>query len=215
MPTLGQGLSAATIEQLITQCIAEAMTAYEANQNNQNENGNPNVNIGGVVPVARKCTYQDFEKCQPLNFKGTERVVGLTKWFEKMETDNALTWWNLYKRKIGTDAAYAMTWKALMKLMTEVYCPRNEIQKMETELWNLAVRDVIRIANNLMDQKLKGYTARNADNKRMFDNNLRDNHVQQPPLKSASCTTTVHVPLDVETARRLATKQDTVGPLLR
>ncbi|GJX36641.1 retrotransposon protein, putative, ty1-copia subclass [Tanacetum coccineum] len=28
----------------------------------------------------------------------------------------------------------------LMKLMTEVYCPRNEIQKMETELWNLAVK---------------------------------------------------------------------------
>ncbi|GKG06778.1 reverse transcriptase domain-containing protein, partial [Tanacetum coccineum] len=24
--------------------------------------------------------------------------------------------------------------------MTEVYCPRNEIQKMETELWNLAVK---------------------------------------------------------------------------
>ncbi|GJX08696.1 putative reverse transcriptase domain-containing protein [Tanacetum coccineum] len=28
----------------------------------------------------------------------------------------------------------------LMKLMTEVYCVRNEIQKMETELWNLTVK---------------------------------------------------------------------------
>nr|GFA49668.1 hypothetical protein [Tanacetum cinerariifolium] len=27
-----------------------------------------------------------------------------------------------------------------MKLMTEVYCPRNEIQKMETELWNLTMK---------------------------------------------------------------------------
>ncbi|GJX99583.1 putative reverse transcriptase domain-containing protein [Tanacetum coccineum] len=120
--------------------------------------------------------------------------------------------------------------KALMKLMTEVYCPRNEIQKMETELWNLTMRgndlttynqrfyelvllctkmvleeedqvekfirglsdniqgnviaaepmrlqDAIRITNNLMDQKLKDYFARNAENKRRFDNNLRDNHV--------------------------------------
>nr|GEU88375.1 hypothetical protein [Tanacetum cinerariifolium] len=33
----------------------------------------------------------------------------------------------------------AMKWAGLMKLMTEVYCPRNEIQKMETELWNLTV----------------------------------------------------------------------------
>ncbi|GJR15392.1 putative reverse transcriptase domain-containing protein [Tanacetum coccineum] len=257
MPTSGQGLSAATIEQLITQRVAEAMVAYEANQNNQNGDGNPHVNAGGVVPIARECTYQDFVKCQPLNFKGTEGVVGLTRWFEKMETvfhisncpqkyqvkyasctlqDSALTWWNSHKRTIGTDAAYAMTWKALMKLMTEVYCPRNEIQKMETELWNLAVRgndltaytqrfqelillctkmvpeeedrvekfigglpdniqgnvivaeptrlqDAIRIANNLMDQKLKGYAARNAGNKRRFNNNPRDNRVQQPPLK--------------------------------
>nr|GFB28078.1 hypothetical protein [Tanacetum cinerariifolium] len=34
-----------------------------------------------------------------------------------------------------------------------------------------------------MDQKLKGYAARDAENNRRFDNNPRDNHVQQPPLK--------------------------------
>nr|GEZ74789.1 hypothetical protein [Tanacetum cinerariifolium] len=33
-----------------------------------------------------------------------------------------------------------MKWAGLMKLMTEVYCPRNEVQKMETKLWNLAVK---------------------------------------------------------------------------
>nr|GEX66770.1 ribonuclease H-like domain-containing protein [Tanacetum cinerariifolium] len=65
MPTSGQGLSAATIEQLITQRVAKAVAAYEANQNNQNGNGNPNVSVGGVVPVARECTYQDFMK--PMN----------------------------------------------------------------------------------------------------------------------------------------------------
>ncbi|GJR81576.1 RNA-directed DNA polymerase [Tanacetum coccineum] len=30
---------------------------------------------------------------------------------------------------------------ALMKLMTEVYCPRNKILKMETKLWNLTVKE--------------------------------------------------------------------------
>ncbi|GJY36314.1 putative reverse transcriptase domain-containing protein [Tanacetum coccineum] len=34
-----------------------------------------------------------------------------------------------------------------------------------------------------MDQKLKGYVARNAENKRRFENNLRDNCVSQPPFK--------------------------------
>ncbi|GKA65677.1 reverse transcriptase domain-containing protein, partial [Tanacetum coccineum] len=66
----------------------------------------------------------------------------------------ALTWWNLHKRTVGIDAAYAMMWKALMKLMTEVYCPRNEIQKMETELWNLTVKSNDLTAYNQRFQEL-------------------------------------------------------------
>ncbi|GKE79544.1 putative reverse transcriptase domain-containing protein, partial [Tanacetum coccineum] len=128
---------------------------------NRNRNGNHGMNYRGFMPVARECTFQDFLKCKPHNFSGTEGVVGLTRWFEKMETvfnisncplkyqvkyatctlqDSALTWWNSYKRTIGVDAAYAMKWAGLIKFMTEVYCPRNEIQKMETELWNLTVK---------------------------------------------------------------------------
>nr|GEZ52522.1 reverse transcriptase domain-containing protein [Tanacetum cinerariifolium] len=134
------------------------------NRNRGNENGNGNgneggcgYNFGGFMP-AKECTYQDFLKCQPLNFNGTEGVVGLTHWFEKMDTvfhisncvekyqvkyatyillNSALTWWNSHKRIIRIEA---MSWAELMKLMTEVYCPRNEVQKMETELWNLAVK---------------------------------------------------------------------------
>ncbi|GJS15031.1 putative reverse transcriptase domain-containing protein [Tanacetum coccineum] len=131
------------------------------NGGNGHRNGNHGMNYGGFMPVARECTFQDFLKCKPQNFSGTEGVVGLTRWFEKMETvfnisncppkyqvkyatctlqDSALTWWNSHKRTIGVEAAYAMNWVELMKLMTEVYCPRNEIQKMETELWNLTVK---------------------------------------------------------------------------
>ncbi|GKD00917.1 putative reverse transcriptase domain-containing protein [Tanacetum coccineum] len=131
------------------------------NGGNGHRNGNHGMNYGGFMPVARECTFQDFLKCKPHNFSGTEGVVGLTRWFEKMETvfnisncplkyqvkyatctlqDSALTWWNSHKRTIGVEAAYAMNWVELMKLMTEVYCPRNEIQKMETELWNLTVK---------------------------------------------------------------------------
>ncbi|GKF92259.1 hypothetical protein Tco_0278978 [Tanacetum coccineum] len=112
MPTATRtGMTQDAINELITKRVDEALKAYEAARNpgteaeikneqqddhveenvnnensNGNQNGNPNVNNGGVVPVARECTYQDFVKCQPLNFKGTEGVVGLTRWFEKMET---------------------------------------------------------------------------------------------------------------------------------
>ncbi|GKG46643.1 hypothetical protein Tco_0501489, partial [Tanacetum coccineum] len=54
--------------------------------NRNGGNGNPNENKRDTRPVARECTYQGFMKFQPLNFKGTEGVVGLIRWFEKMET---------------------------------------------------------------------------------------------------------------------------------
>ncbi|GJR21592.1 hypothetical protein Tco_0970119 [Tanacetum coccineum] len=50
------------------------------------------------------------------------------------------TYQDFLKKTIRIEAAYAMSWAELMKLMTEVYCPRNEVQKIETELWNLAVK---------------------------------------------------------------------------
>ncbi|GJX66563.1 reverse transcriptase domain-containing protein [Tanacetum coccineum] len=100
-------------------------------------------------------------KCQPLNFKGTEGVVGLTQWFEKMEyvfhitnysgrnqikfptctlLENALTWWNSHVRTVSYEVTYAMTWKNLKKIMTNKYYPRGEIKKLEVEMWNLKVK---------------------------------------------------------------------------
>nr|GEW38862.1 putative reverse transcriptase domain-containing protein [Tanacetum cinerariifolium] len=103
------------------------------NGNGKNKNGgnrNPNENNRGDKPVSREYTYQDFMKCQPPNFKGTKGVIRLTRWFEKIETvfhiSNCL-------------AKYQV--KELMKLMAEVYYLRNEIQKMESELWNLTMKN--------------------------------------------------------------------------
>nr|GEY08934.1 putative reverse transcriptase domain-containing protein [Tanacetum cinerariifolium] len=51
-----------------------------------------------------------------------------------------LTWWNTHVQTIVHEAAYGMTWKTLMKMMTKKYCPRNEIRKLEMELWDLKVK---------------------------------------------------------------------------
>nr|GEZ53581.1 putative reverse transcriptase domain-containing protein [Tanacetum cinerariifolium] len=172
------------------------------NGNGENgENRNRGMNYGGFMPMARECTFQDFLKCKPHTFSGTEGVVGLTRWFEKIETvfnisncppkyqvkyatctlhDGALTWWNSHKRTIGVDAAYAMKWAGLMKLMTEeliLLCNRmvpDEEDRVERFIGRLPdniqgnvivvnparLQDVIRIANQLMDKKLQGYAAR-------------------------------------------------------
>nr|GEW26770.1 reverse transcriptase domain-containing protein [Tanacetum cinerariifolium] len=54
---------------------------------------------------------------------------------------DALTWWNSHKRTIGTETAFAMSLRELMKLMAEVYCPRKEVQKTLSELWKLTVKN--------------------------------------------------------------------------
>ncbi|GKA57530.1 hypothetical protein Tco_0756718 [Tanacetum coccineum] len=50
-----------------------------------------------------------------------------------------------YQDFMNHDVAYAMTWADLRKKMTDKYCPRNEMKKLEAELWNLKVKgtDVI------------------------------------------------------------------------
>ncbi|GJT61007.1 hypothetical protein Tco_1004540 [Tanacetum coccineum] len=142
------------------------------NVNNNNGNGNHGDNAGGAMQAAWECTYKEFLNCQPLNFKGTERAVGLARWFEKMESVFYIS--NCtprYQRTVGTDAAYAMTWKELMRLMTEVYCPRNEgppdsIQGNATSFAPTRFQDAVRMESSLMDQKIHANTARQADNKR-------------------------------------------------
>ncbi|GJX74937.1 reverse transcriptase domain-containing protein [Tanacetum coccineum] len=150
----------AQLQAMIDQGVTAALAARDANRNGDDSHTS-GTGARRTERVARECTYQDFMKCQPLYFKGTEGVVELTQWFERMETvfrisncsvenqikfstctllAGALTWWNSHVRIVGHDVAYAMTWIDLRKKMTDKYCPRNEIKKLETELWNLKVK---------------------------------------------------------------------------
>ncbi|GKF17105.1 reverse transcriptase domain-containing protein [Tanacetum coccineum] len=110
-----------------------------------------------------------------MNFKGTEGVVGLTQWVEKMESvflisncaitsqvkyasctlqGSALTWWNSHVRAVGQDVAYTMPWTALKRIITDKYCPRGEIKKLESEYWNLKVRGTDLMTYNQRFQEL-------------------------------------------------------------
>ncbi|GJU48520.1 reverse transcriptase domain-containing protein [Tanacetum coccineum] len=47
---------------------------------------------------------------------------------------------NSHVKIVGYDATYGMPWKTLMKMMTDKYCPRSEMKKLEIEIWNLKVK---------------------------------------------------------------------------
>ncbi|GKA78872.1 putative reverse transcriptase domain-containing protein [Tanacetum coccineum] len=93
------------------------------------------------VQTTRPCFYADFMKCKPLNFKGNEGIVGLTRWIEKMEPVFHISGCAVENqiRTLGPDS-YSMTWEVLKKKMTNTYCPQGEIKKIEIELWNLKVK---------------------------------------------------------------------------
>ncbi|GJY72983.1 reverse transcriptase domain-containing protein [Tanacetum coccineum] len=159
---------------MINQGITAALAARDANTNGVN---NHNLGTGARrnERATHKCTYPDFMKCQPLNFKGTEGVVELTQWIEKMETvfcisncsvenqikfststllGNALTWWNSHVRTVANDIAYAMIWTELKKKITNKYCPRTKIKKLEVKLWELKVKGTDVIGYNQRFQEL-------------------------------------------------------------
>nr|GEX10546.1 reverse transcriptase domain-containing protein [Tanacetum cinerariifolium] len=52
----------------------------------------------------------------------------------------ALTWWKSYVKTVTLEVAYAITWKTLKKMMTDKYCPRGKIMKLEIKMWNLNVK---------------------------------------------------------------------------
>ncbi|GKD30854.1 reverse transcriptase domain-containing protein [Tanacetum coccineum] len=200
MTNTRSGMTSAVIEEMINQRVDATLEARWVTQDLELENGNGNGNGNGTGNGNNRGDNSDGNENRNVNGRGD------------------------------------MPGAQLLKLMTEVYYPRNEIQKMETELSNLSVKnndmatytqrfqeltmmctkmvpeeedrvekfirglpdniqgnviaaeptrlqDVVRIANNLMDQKLKGYPIRDAENKRRLNNNYRNNCGRQPPHK--------------------------------
>ncbi|GKG26112.1 hypothetical protein Tco_0399258, partial [Tanacetum coccineum] len=68
----------AQIQAMINEGVTAALAARDATRNSDDSHTS-GTGVRRPVQVARECTYLDFLKCQPLNFKGTEGVVGLTQ----------------------------------------------------------------------------------------------------------------------------------------
>ncbi|GJS70011.1 putative reverse transcriptase domain-containing protein [Tanacetum coccineum] len=173
-PTTTTSVTSAQLQAMIDEGVT-AVLAARATTRNGDDSHTSGTGARRNERTVRECTYQDFMKCQPLFFRGTEGAVNLTQWFERMETvfrisnctvenqvkfatctlmGTALTWWNSHARTVTNEVAYAMTWSDLKKKMTTKYCPRNEIKKIEVELWNLKVQGTDVVAYNQRFQEL-------------------------------------------------------------
>ncbi|GJW26981.1 putative ribonuclease H-like domain-containing protein [Tanacetum coccineum] len=148
-----RGSRRAAMERMIADRVAQAIEDHEKKRaSSSNTEGSSS--SGG-------CSHKTFMNGKPHSFNGTEGVVGLTRWMEKMEQvfgtckcaeqdkvvyaastfeGRALTWWNGNVRTLGLENANKIPWTEFKEMMTTEYCPDTEIQKMEQELWNLTLK---------------------------------------------------------------------------
>ncbi|GKA18813.1 putative reverse transcriptase domain-containing protein [Tanacetum coccineum] len=160
------------VKRLVEKRVAKAIEEYEKSRANLDSagssGGNPG-NAGGTVNV-QGCSHKTFMNGKPHSFNGTEGVVGLRRWIEKVEQvfeickcteedkvmfaastfeGRALTWWNGNVHTLGLFNAIRIPWIEFKTMMTTEYCPTAEIQKMEQELWTLTLKgDDIQAYNN-------------------------------------------------------------------
>ncbi|GKE36141.1 reverse transcriptase domain-containing protein [Tanacetum coccineum] len=165
-------MTQAAIKKLVADSVVAALDVQAATMENTN---NPNRNTGPTgTPVARKGNYKEFISYQPFYFNGMKGAVGLIRWFERTKTifsrsnsaeknkvtfatgtltDDALSWWNAYAQPIGIEQANKITWTELKRLLTNKYCPRTEVRKMEDEFYNLTVKKEIILKFTLEDSR--------------------------------------------------------------
>ncbi|GJY20677.1 reverse transcriptase domain-containing protein [Tanacetum coccineum] len=123
-------ITLAAIRQLINDGISSALKAQVASMASTS-NLNRNTGLTGT-PVAKTGNHKEFVSCQPFYFNVTYATDTLT--------DDALSWWNSYAQPIGINLANQITWTELKRLLTNKYCPRTEVKKIEDEFYNLVVK---------------------------------------------------------------------------
>ncbi|GJS29858.1 putative reverse transcriptase domain-containing protein [Tanacetum coccineum] len=160
----GQG---GQLRDLLPTIIAQVGNQGRGQGNSRNQNDDAiNDNIRGDVRNVienndrRGCTYMEFLACNPKEYNGKGCAIVYTRWIEKIESvrdmsgcrdsqkvkytaglfvGKALTWWNSQIHTQGREAAIGMSWEDFKTLTREGFCPSNEMQKLETELWNHAI----------------------------------------------------------------------------
>nr|GEU65176.1 reverse transcriptase domain-containing protein [Tanacetum cinerariifolium] len=132
--------------------------------NGRNKNGDAiNDHIQGDAGNAtegndrRGCTCKEFLACNPKEYDGKGGAIVYTYWIEKIESVHdmsgcmdsqrvkytagsfvvrALIWWNFKIRTRGREADVGMSWEDFRTLSREEFFLSNEMQKLETKLWN-------------------------------------------------------------------------------
>nr|GEW08431.1 hypothetical protein [Tanacetum cinerariifolium] len=149
MPSKSAPLTQAVVRRIIKESVDVAIAAERARHVNTGNNASGSGQARDqVTSHISKCTEDKKVKFAAATLRGP-----------------ALTWWNSTFAILGLDVANQMGWTEMKKLMTAKFCPAEELQRMENELWNLKgevtsskptnLNEAVRVAHKLMEKSYK------------------------------------------------------------
>ncbi|GKD22146.1 putative reverse transcriptase domain-containing protein, partial [Tanacetum coccineum] len=128
------------LQNLLLTIVAQVGDQSRGQGVGRNQNGDVvNNHIQGDVRNVTKgndhrgCTYKEFLACNPKEYDGKGDAIVYTRWIEKMELSRG----GIHTQ--GREAIVGMSWEDFNTLTREEFCPSNEMQRLETELWNHAM----------------------------------------------------------------------------
>ncbi|GKA64274.1 hypothetical protein Tco_0763880 [Tanacetum coccineum] len=195
-----------SVRKIVEKHVAKAIEKYEKTRaDSNNAGGSGSTNTGEtVIPEMHRCSYKTFMNGKPHSLKGTEGVVGLKLWFEKIEKV-----FEICKCAEDYKVKFAMMEQELWTLTLkgddiEAYCNRfHELVLMCPELVStkskkiekyirgfperikgnitsskpVTLHEVINMARELVEQSVQGRAARiGKSNKRKWEDNQRNNN---------------------------------------
>nr|GEY41139.1 hypothetical protein [Tanacetum cinerariifolium] len=123
--TTSAPLTQATVHRMIKESVDAAITAEQDRQVNvRNDASGSGPTRGQNAAPSVQCVEGKKVKSDAATLEGP-----------------TLTWWNSKKSTMGLETVNQMPWTKMKQLMTIEFCPVEEIQRMEHELWNLRVKE--------------------------------------------------------------------------
>ncbi|GJV81539.1 putative reverse transcriptase domain-containing protein [Tanacetum coccineum] len=173
-PTTTTSVTSAQLQAMINEGVTAVLAARNTTRNGDDSHTS-GTGVRRNERAVRECTYQDFMKCQPLFFRGTEGVVDLTQWFERMETVFRIsncTVDNQVKFATCTLMGIALTWmfpEETDKIERYVGGMPDLIYSSVVASKPKTMQEAIEMATELMDRRNNTVAERQAENKRKFE----------------------------------------------
>ncbi|GJY67903.1 putative reverse transcriptase domain-containing protein, partial [Tanacetum coccineum] len=122
--------------------VDAAIAAERARQANVRNNASGSGPVRGAVELRRwfKKTKNVFEISECAEYKKVKFVAATLE-------GPFLTWWKTKVVTMGLETVNQMPCTEMKQLMTAEFCPIEEVQRMEHELWNLKVKEYDVVAN--------------------------------------------------------------------